>query len=282
MLLTAGPYLPVYLEAYNERIDHIRVTSTIVDDLASAKVSISIGTSNSASSSSATVRVTDGDGEQVHSSVVQFGQQGKLTVEFHVTSPRLWWCNGLGSPHLYTASFSLMASDGAHLDGTSTRFGIRRIELIQRPLDSKPGKTFMFRVNGKDIFAQGANWIPADNLLPTITPKRYFDWIRLVQHGNMNMIRVWGGGVYETEAFLDACDEMGILVWLDYALANGDYPLHEEFLESISREAEVQTARVQNRACLALLCGGNEDFLMFDWLRFVQPSENHFFLYPWS
>ena len=78
------------------------------------------------------------------------------------------------------------------------------------------------------------------------------------------MIRVWGGGIYETEDFFDACDEMGVLVWMDYAFACGDYPTHDEWIKNITKEAEAQTIRLRNRASLALLCGGNEDFMLAD------------------
>ena len=144
------------------------------------------------------------------------------------------------------------------------KFGVRTIEIVQRPLDDAPGKTFIFNVNGRDIFSQGGNWIPADNLSSTITRERYFTWIRLARYNHLNMIRVWGGGLYETEDFFDACDEFGILVWHDYAFACGDYPIHEEYLDNIREEAEHQTIRLRNRASLALLCGGNEDFMLND------------------
>jgi beta-mannosidase len=122
----------------------------------------------------------------------------------------------------------------------------------------------MFNVNGRDIFCQGGDWIPADNLQPTMTRDRYDDWMRLARYSNLNMIRVWGGGIYETEEFFDACDEFGMLVWHDWAFACGDYPTHQEFLDSVKAEVEAQTIRLRNRASLALICGGNEDFFLND------------------
>lgn len=181
----------------------------------------------------------------------------------NIAKPKLWWPSGQGAQHLYTAKVTLK-DNSTILDSSSTRFGIRIITLIQRPLDNEPGKTFMFNVNGRNIFIQGGDWIPADNLLPSLTRERYFNWIRLAKRANMNMIRVWGGGIYETEDFLDACDELGLLVWHDYAFACGDFPVHQDFLDSIRKEVEVQTLRLRGRACLALICGGNEDFMLAD------------------
>ena len=123
----------------------------------------------------------------------------------------------------------------------------------------------MFNVNGLDIFIQGGDWVPADNLTPRLTRQKYYDWISLAKKGNLNMIRVWGGGIYEPEEFFDACDELGLLVWHDFAFACGDFPLHEEYLESVKKEVEAQTLRMRGRASLALLCGGNEDFMLADY-----------------
>jgi len=272
--LTAGPYQPVYLEAYDLRIEDVNVQTVGLDaDQASAEVSVEVKATPAAEqSASVHIHVADGDGTEVYSGTTDLDETGAGHVKFSVSSPRLWWSLGLGQPHLYTVRVTLRDPRSQSLDASTRRFGIRTIELIQRPLDNEPGKTFMFRVNGVDIFSQGVNWIPAHNLLPTITRQRYFDWIRAVAFANMNMIRVWGGGIYETDDFFDACDELGVLVWHDYAFACGDYPLHDEFLASVKEEAEVQTVRIRSRASLALLCGGNEDFMMYDWLKSVYPA----------
>jgi len=254
------------------RIDNFHVRTSLAADHSAADVSVDVKTSLGRSSTATIdIRVVDAAGAELFAGSAPVSEVGEASLRVSIKSPKLWWSHGLGQQHLYTAHVSLLGPKSRPLDESSARFGIRTIELIQRPLDNKPGKTFMFRVNGRDIFAQGVNWIPADNLLPTITRKRYFDWIRTVAFGNMNMIRVWGGGIYETDDFFDACDEMGILVWHDYAFACGDYPLHDEFIESVAREAEVQTVRIRNRASLALLAGGNEDFMMYDWLKLVTP-----------
>lgn len=211
------------------------------------------------------VKVLDKDGGEVERAERSLNGSENGSVKVTLRSPRLWWPNGQGEQYLYIIKVSILDSDSNVLDDSSQNVGVRTIELVQRPLDNAPGKTFFFKVNGRDIFSQGGSWIPADNLLPTITRERYFDWVRLAKYNHLNMIRVWGGGIYETEDFFDACDEYGILVWHDYAFACGDYPIHQEYLDSIKAEAEAQTTRLRNRTSLALLCGGNEDFMLCDW-----------------
>ena len=121
------------------------------------------------------------------------------------------------------------------------------------------GKTFTFVVNGVPVFAKGADWIPADSFPTRLTPERYERWIRDCAAANMNMLRVWGGGYYEDEAFYDLCDRYGILVWQDFMFACAAYPLDEpDFVENVRMEAEQAIRRLRHRACLALWCGNNE------------------------
>jgi beta-mannosidase len=215
------------------------------------------------SGTQAKVEVQDAAGKIVASKDSRFDGD-ELDVKLNIESPKLWWPNGHGEQPLYTVAATLSGEKEA-FDSTSKRIGIRTITLIQRPLDNEPGTTFMFNVNGIDIFVQGGDWIPADNLLPRITKDIYFNWIKMAKRGNLNMIRVWGGGIYETEDFFDACDELGLLVWHDYAFACGDFPIHDEFLESVNKEVKAQTLRLRGRTSLALLCGGNEDFMLADY-----------------
>ncbi|KAG8767471.1 hypothetical protein FRC12_006222 [Ceratobasidium sp. 428] len=112
----------------------------------------------------------------------------------------------------------------------------------------------------------GSNWIPADNFLTTITPDRYRSWLQVLKDGNQNMIRVWGGGVYEPDCFYDICDELGILVWQDFQFACGQYPAHKEFLANVEAEAEANVRRLRDHPSMALWCGNNEDYQqVFQW-----------------
>ncbi|KAM6484874.1 glycoside hydrolase superfamily [Trichoderma sp. SZMC 28011] len=272
--LTAGPYLPVYLESYHARIKDVYIVPKLAEDHSSAQVLLNIEVPQASSAASLDISIRDALGDEIYQSQIVLGDSDKVSLELSVRSPKLWWSNGLGDQHLYTAKLILRNSLSNVLDESSRRFGIRNIEVVQKPLDDAPGSTFMFRINGRDIFAQGGNWIPTDTMLPTISRQRYFDWMKLAKFGNLNMIRVWGGGIYEHDDFFDACDEMGILVWHDYALACGIYPTHEEFLDSIRREAEAQTLRMRGRTSLALLSGGNEDFILFDHFGYEYDRDN--------
>ncbi|KAH8888054.1 family 2 glycosyl hydrolase [Thozetella sp. PMI_491] len=265
IVLTAGPYMPIHLESYNSRIDNTHIVSTLNDNLTSADISIAVNLSHPVEGGAARFTVLDSSGVEAGSASLDLANEKSGIARVALNTPKLWWPNGQGDQHLYTVKASLTDSSGAVLDEKSEKFGVRSIELIQRPLKEAKGTTFMFRINQRDIFTQGGDWIPADMLLPAITRERYFDWVKIAAHAHHNMIRVWGGGIYETEDFFDACDEFGILVWHDYAFACGDYPTHDEFMKSLAEEMEAQTIRLRNRTSLALLCGGNEDFMLADW-----------------
>ncbi|KAJ7688246.1 glycoside hydrolase superfamily [Mycena rosella] len=108
----------------------------------------------------------------------------------------------------------------------------------------------------------GSNWVPADNFLTTIAPERYRAWLTLLRDGNQNMVRLWGGGIYEPDVFYDTCDELGILVWQDFQFACGVYPAHDSFVASVRKEAEDNVKRLRHHPALALFCGNNEDYQM--------------------
>lgn len=261
IILTAGPWKPIFLETYDNRIEDVHIVSDLAPDHKSARLSLTVKTASDSATYHLEATITDQSGRKViHESL-------KSNVgDFRIDQPKLWWPNGQGDAHLYSVQVLLIdSSSNETIDSKTLRFGIRKIELVQRPLTDAPGTTFMFSVNGREIFSQGANWIPGDNLLHTMTRQRYYDWIKLARHHHLNMIRVWGGGIYETEDFFDACDELGLLVWHDFAFACGDYPTHPEFLDNVRKEAEAQVLRLRNRSSLALLCGNNEDFMLNDW-----------------
>ncbi|MDL2326989.1 glycoside hydrolase family 2 protein, partial [Bacteroidales bacterium OttesenSCG-928-A14] len=138
----------------------------------------------------------------------------------------------------------------------SRRIGIRDVKLVQTR--DSIGRSFEFHVNGKPVFIKGANWIPAESFPSSITNERYYDLVKTMQESNMNMIRVWGGGIYESDAFYDYCDEMGILVWQDFIFAGALYPEEQEFHDNVRIEATEQVKRLRNHPSLALWCGNNE------------------------
>jgi beta-mannosidase len=206
-----------------------------------------------------------------------------LSAEMIVPQPRLWWPRPLGEPYLYDFSLEVAArataealhsrgpSAGATtqklhaavLDRYETRVGIRQIELRQEPLPGDEGTGFTIVVNGEPVFCHGANWAPADSIPARLTPDRYAALIGAAAEANINMLRIWGGGIVEDPCFYRLCDEAGIMVWQDFLFACSLYPDdNAEFRGIIRREAEAIVRQLRNHACLVLWCGSNEN----DWI----------------
>jgi beta-mannosidase len=135
------------------------------------------------------------------------------SVTFEVPEPKLWWCAGMGEPHLYDFQLEIK-QNGKLLDKADIRAGIRTIELVTEK-DTK-GESFYFRLNGKPVFAKGANYIPQDIFQDRVSPVRYKKLLDDAVAANMNMLRIWGGGIYEDDIFYQLCDARGILVWQDF------------------------------------------------------------------
>ncbi|MEB3042686.1 beta-mannosidase [Rhizobium mulingense] len=191
----------------------------------------------------------DLDGERVRLDV---GVHGETHVNhlFHIDKPRLWWPSGSGEQALYMLSVEL--SDEA----VARQIGLRTIELITTPDAS--GARFAFKVNGREIFCRGANWIPADALYSLSSPEKTEDLLQSAKAANMNMIRVWGGGFYEQDHFYDLCDRLGLMVWQDFMFACNLYPSTEDFLENVAIEVDYQVRRLSSHPSIALWCGDNE------------------------
>ena len=183
---------------------------------------------------------------------------GELEIE--IRTPRLWWPRGQGAQPLYTVTLELREADGTLLDRWSRRVGLRTIELV-RATDAD-GESFAFHVNGRPVFAKGANWIPDHAFVTECTRERYLERLGAAVDAHMNMIRVWGGGIYEHDDFYEICDELGLLVWQDFMFACAIYPGVPEFCYLVRREAEYQVRRLRHHACLALWCGNNEIVMM--------------------
>ena len=179
----------------------------------------------------------------------------RVTVDFVLHKPKLWWSNGLGEPFLYRFRTDIIAG-GELLDSKTERVGIRSLKVVHQP--DKDGHTFYIELNGRPVFAKGANYIPLDNFLPRVTPENYKRTILDAAGVNMNMLRVWGGGIYENDVFYDLCDEHGIMIWQDFMFACSMYPAEGALLDNIHQEAVDNVKRLRNHACIALWCGNNE------------------------
>ncbi len=177
-----------------------------------------------------------------------------------IPDPQLWWPNGQGAQPLYTVTLQLLGPDGVVRDEWTRRVGLRTIELVREK--DTAGESFYFRVNGRPVFAKGANWIPDHAFVTECAPQGYRERLQAAADVHMNMLRVWGGGIYEARDFYDTCDELGLLVWQDFMFACAIYPGVPEYCELVRREAEHQVRRLRHHACLALWCGNNEIVMM--------------------
>ncbi len=173
-----------------------------------------------------------------------------------VDHPRLWWPLGVGDQPLYTLKTKLYAENGDLLDEDVRRIGLRTIIVDQPKQEGHEG--FMFRVNGQDIFAMGADYIPQDCLLPRVTEEKIRDLLLDCARVHMNCLRVWGGGYYLPDCFYDRCDELGILVWQDFMFACGVYSLEDGMEENLRAEFRDNIVRLRHHASIALWCGNNE------------------------
>lgn len=177
-----------------------------------------------------------------------------------VDKPRLWWPHDLGEPSLYTLHVTAL-QDGRELERKQLQVGIRTLELDQSLDPAEPGtRFFRFVLNGVPIFARGANWIPASSFVGALTADRYEQMLTAARDANMNMLRVWGGGIYEHDVFYEICDRLGILVWQDFMFACAPYPEEDRnFVEEVRSEVRYQVMRLRNHPSLALWCGNNEN-----------------------
>ncbi|MHB9108921.1 MAG: beta-mannosidase [Armatimonadota bacterium] len=187
------------------------------------------------------------------------GANSKLKTQnstLTVSDPRLWWPNGLGEQPLYQVEVTL-EGEGTILDSWQRRIGLRTLKLDRHP--DQWGESFQFTANGVPFFAKGGNWIPDDALYTRTTPERLRGLLQSCVDANMNMLRIWGGGLYEADEFYDICDELGLCLWQDFIFACALYPADDPvFLENVRAEAEDNVRRLRHHASLCLWCGNNE------------------------
>lgn len=182
--------------------------------------------------------------------------KNRVKIPLSIPNPILWWSNGLGVPHQYVFRFSLEQNQ-QKIENKEIKIGLRTIELIQEK--DQAGTSFYFKLNGKPVFMKGANVVPPDNFLPRVSDSTYFSLVENAKKANMNMLRVWGGGVYFDDAFYEACDTNGILVWQDFMFACSMYPGDEKFVENVKQEVIDNVNRLQNHPSIAIWCGNNEN-----------------------
>jgi beta-mannosidase len=201
----------------------------------------------------------EADGRTVEQAVASAPGLHEVRFAWRMESPRLWWPNGSGEAGLYPYRVRLVAPGPglAPVDARAGQFGVRTVELDRSPT-ADGGHRFAFRVNGREIFMRGWNWTPPDALFARATPARRAELLAAAHQSGANMLRVWGGGVYEADDFFDEADRLGLLVFQDFMFACSRYPQDEAFLAEVRAEAEHVVRRLRGRPCLALWSGDNE------------------------
>ncbi|MFJ2090809.1 glycoside hydrolase family 2 protein [Streptomyces sp. NPDC087901] len=258
-LVTAGIWRPVRLEHWSTaRIASVRPLVTVEGGTGRVEARLLVErTAGGRERGLVAVATVDG----VRTEVAFEGDEAVLRLD--VEAPRLWWPRGYGEQPLYRLDVELRDEHGV-LDTWERRVGFRTVEL-DRSADEH-GSGFTLVVNGVRIFARGVNWIPDDAFPSRITPERYRTRLQQAADANVDLVRVWGGGIYEDDAFYGACDELGLMVWQDFLFACSAYPEEQPLRGEVEAEARDNVVRLMPHPSLVLWNGNNENLWGFrDW-----------------
>jgi beta-mannosidase len=263
-LATSGIWRPVYLESWNDaRISSLQV---VQKQVSSKKADLTVMIEIEASEpQDANITLTYGTGglTKTTNPVKTTLSRGinTIPVEISIDKPLLWWPNGMGAHPVYEFTANLK-NNMLDLDKLSSKTGLRTVRLVTEP--DKFGQSFYFEINGVPVFAKGADYVPSDIFPSRTTAEHYNTLIRSAANANINMLRVWGGGIYESDYFYDLCDENGIMIWQDFAFAIYIGPNDETFMSSIKHELTDNIKRLRNHPSIVLWCGNNETEIIWD------------------
>ena len=264
-LVTAGVWRPIYLAGWSgARLTSVRPLVTRADvDRAEVTVHVAVGPRSEGLQLSGVL--VDAAGNPA-ASFVMHPTGDEATATLTVDDPQRWWPRGHGDQPLYTLELNLTDAAGTALDTWSSRLGLRTVALDTR--EDAIGAAFTIAINGTPIFCKGANWIPDDCFPTRVGSARYRERLEQAASAGMNMLRVWGGGIYEADAFYDVCDELGLMVWQDFAFACAMYPEEPPFDRLVEEEARYQIVRLVSHPSLVLWNGNNENIWgYFDWAK---------------
>lgn len=253
-LITSGIWRPVYIRCW----EHMNVLGVqyIQNDLTDSVAKMTaVFTLRSTLSDSAFILLSWNDKILARKKVLVKSGINIARFDFRIDNPKRWWPNGLGEAYLYPLRHRVYFTDKLAGEGVQN-IGLRTVELHEN--QDVSGSEFTFRVNGIPVFMKGANYIPQDNFPSRVTDSSYRALIASVKASKMNMLRVWGGGIYENDIFYDLCDRNGILVWQDFMFAGAMYPENKNFVRNVQAEATQNVVRLRNHPCIALWCGNNE------------------------
>ena len=252
--LPCGIYKPISLIAYDQaRFADVRINQDLTD-LQQARLGVEVYTERTGAAPLVAEAEVAFNGRVLSRQTAAFTATN-VTVPLSISAPQLWWPAGMGEHPLYTVTVRLRDQAGQLCDTAVRRIGLRTIEL--RPKTAE--RPLRLAVNGREIYAKGADWIPGDVFPTRITAEKIRSYIADAVAVNMNMIRIWGGGYYPEDVFYDACDEQGILLWSEFCFACAPYPGNNpEFIANIQPEIRDQVRRLRHHAAIAVWCGNNE------------------------
>lgn len=250
--VTSGIWRPIYLELLETaRIDDVHYELQQLD-AQQAQFSFAVSLSG-AKHIAAELVVECAQAPELNHSLPLSELNTRLKLS--LAKPKLWWPNGLGEAFLYDFSFTLKIA-GKAVSNKQLAIGLRTLEVVNQA--DEMGESFLFKVNGQPVFMKGANYIPADSFVHRVTAQKHQEFFAASRDANMNMLRVWGGGIYQDDEFYRLADENGILIWQDFMFACTLYPAHQAFLDNVAAEAKYNIRRLRNHACIAMWCGNNE------------------------
>ncbi len=253
-LITCGIWRKIELIAFDAaRLEDVAI---LQDHSQPGKVTLAIAaTAAPAPPAGATAKVTVHLGSQNVVSTTAVVRDGRAKAEIPVAQPKLWWPAGMGGQPLYDVQVELLDAAGQVLDSSTRRIGLRTLRTIEQT-QKEP---MHFVVNGVPFFAKGANWIPADSFATRLTREVLRRYAADAVAANMNCLRFWGGGYYEDDALFEACDELGLCIWLDFKFGCTTYPSFDRaFLDNVRAEARDNLRRLRHHPSVALWCGNNE------------------------
>ncbi|MEI7541211.1 MAG: glycoside hydrolase family 2 TIM barrel-domain containing protein [Actinomycetes bacterium] len=253
---TSGVWKPIVLTSWDAGILDL---VTVIGDFVDAVPTLKVVTLGRGTTTKVKIRVSGNHEAEFESTI-------NTSNTFQLPGFDLWQPRGFGKPTLYTVQVELLSDTGEVVDEATKRVGFRSVTLDQSNFDGR--QMFAIVVNGKRVWARGVNWIPDDPFPHRVTRADYAKKIEDLYSVEVNAIRVWGGGIYESDDFYDLCDEKGIIVWQDFLFACAAYPEIESFIEEVKAEATEAVNRLTNHPSLVLWCGGNEcieGFQHWDW-----------------
>ncbi|KAL4267421.1 Beta-mannosidase glycosyl hydrolase [Pleurotus pulmonarius] len=273
ILMTVGPWKSIRLHTYDVSVQDVDIRSVVspkldVDLTVTVDVQSDLSLQISNYSMKTTLKNPDGT-VRLEGASVRFSDSVAQS-EFHFSSSEpleLWYPVGYGKQPIYSVEVEISDSQGNVIYSQSKNTSFRRVSVVQHKLIDQEGLSFHFEINNIPIFCGGSNWIPADSFLTTMTEQRYRAWLQLMVDGNQNMVRVWGGGIYEADDFYNICDELGIMVWQDFMFGCGQYPAHDSFIESVREEAEQNVKRLRHHPSIVIFAGNNEDYQIAESLK---------------